>query len=312
MDRLKFIKGAVIVAGAGIVSTDFLLATSAPRTVKVLVWDERQPRQKQAYENFLGNEIANYLEKQPGLSVVSAALDDAEQGLSDNQLNNTDVLIWWGHARQAEVVAEKGKQIMEKIRAGSLSLIALHSAHWATPFVECMNEITRIRAKVNESGNQHEEFIYVQPPKQYTVPKYDSRLTPYTITRKFPEGKIKHEVHLPFCCFPAYRNDGKSSTVKVLKHRHPINKGIPSSFQIPETEMYDEPFHVPEPDEVVLEENWASGEWFRSGMTWKLGKGNVFYFRPGHETFPVYKQQWPLTILTNAVRWMGNNKTRRA
>jgi trehalose utilization protein len=32
-----------------------------------------------------------------------------------------------------------------------------------------------------------------------------------------------------------------------------------------QTEMYDEPFHVPEPDEVIFEERWASGEWFRSG-----------------------------------------------
>ena len=50
--------------------------------------------------------------------------------------------------------------------------------------------------------------------------------------------------------------------------------------------MYDEPFHVPEPDEVILEECWAAGEWFRSGMVWRLGKGRVFYFRPGHETYP--------------------------
>ena len=312
MNRRKFIEGTALVAGAGILSTNFLRAAPAPKKVRVLVWDERQPRQKQAYENFLGNQIADHLKQQAGLSVISAALDDADQGLSDSQLNQTDVLIWWGHQRQAEILPEKGKQIVEKIRAGNLSLIALHSAHWATPFVECMNEITRIRAKAGKPGNDDTEFSYVQPPKQYTVPKYDSRLTPYTITRKFPEGKIKHEVHLPFCCFPAYRNDGKPSMVKVLNQRHPIVKGIPASFQIPETEMYDEPFHVPEPDEVVLEERWANGEWFRSGMTWNLGKGNIFYFRPGHETFAVYKQQWPLTILTNAARWMGRNKTRGA
>ena len=305
MDRLKFIKSAALVAGAGVLSTDFLMAGSAAKTTRVLVWDERQPRQKEAYENFLGNQIAQHLQQQPGLSVMSVALDDEEQGLSDNHLNNTDVLIWWGHQRQAEILPEKGKQIVERIRAGSLSLIALHSAHWATPFVECMNEITRIRLNGSKRNNS-EEFVYVPPAKQYTVPKYDSRLTPYTITRKYSEGKIKHQVHLPFCCFPAYRNDGKPSTVKVLSQRHPIVKGIPPSFEIAQTEMYDEPFHVPEPDELVLEENWDNGEWFRSGMVWKLGKGNIFYFRPGHETFPVYKQQWPLTILANAVRWLGN------
>jgi trehalose utilization protein len=63
---------------------------------------------------------------------------------------------------------------------------------------------------------------------------------------------------------------------------------------------------VPEPDDVILEERWATGEWFRSGMLWRLGKGIVFYFRPGHETFPVYKEQLPLKILSNAVRWAAN------
>jgi trehalose utilization protein len=70
--------------------------------------------------------------------------------------------------------------------------------------------------------------------------------------------------------------------------------------------MYDEPFHVPEPDEVILEERWAPGEWFRGGMVWKIGQGRVFYFRPGHETFPVFRQPVPLQILANAARWLGS------
>ena len=69
--------------------------------------------------------------------------------------------------------------------------------------------------------------------------------------------------------------------------------------------MYDEPFHVPEPDAVLLEERWAGGEWFRSGCLWELGKGKVFYFRPGHETFAVYKEKPVLQILENAARWLG-------
>ncbi len=103
----------------------------------------------------------------------------------------------------------------------------------------------------------------------------------------------------------AYRGDGKPSFVKVLRPEHPIVEGVPPEFEIPQTEMYDEPFHVPPPDEVILEERWASGEWFRSGAVWKLGQGKVFYFRPGHETYPVYKQAIPLRIVTNAVRWLG-------
>ena len=80
---------------------------------------------------------------------------------------------------------------------------------------------------------------------------------------------------------------------------------LPSTFEIPKEEMYDEPFHVPDPDHVVFEERWPTGEWFRSGMLWKIGAGWVFYFRPGHETFPVYKQPLPLQVVTNAVNWLA-------
>ena len=130
--------------------------------------------------------------------------------------------------------------------------------------------------------------------------------------RKFPDNRVKATVQLPYCCFPAYRNDGKPSQIRVLRPDHPIVAGIPPEFELPHTEMYDEPFHVPEPDEVILEERWATGEWFRSGAIWKLGQGRVFYFRPGHETFAIYKEPIPLKILTNAargwrrrVRWLG-------
>jgi trehalose utilization protein len=83
-------------------------------------------------------------------------------------------------------------------------------------------------------------------------------------------------------------------------------KGLPKNFKIPQTEMYDEPFHVPEPDQILFEETWEKGEWFRSGMLWNLGKGKVFYFRPGHETFPVFKEEKVIQILSNAAKWMGS------
>jgi len=77
-------------------------------------------------------------------------------------------------------------------------------------------------------------------------------------------------------------------------------------FRIQHTEMYNEPFHVPEPDAVIFKENWEKGEWFRSGCLWNLGEGKVFYFRPGHETFSVYLQKEPLQVIENAVRWLGS------
>jgi trehalose utilization protein len=300
---------------------DFLLASSAAvitpwgqasgagrEDVNVVVWDERQPAQRKAYDNFLGNAIADHLRTQPGLSVRSVGLDDPGQGVGDDVLGPARVLVWWGHIRQGEVAPEVGRKIVERIKAGTLSMIVLHSAHWATPFMEAMNERTMLDV-VKEYRPGPGVIQYVRPPQRNTMPRADSRVTPYVQLRKFPEGsgKINQvEVHLPFCCFPAYRTDGKPSYLNVLKPEHPIVQGVPAKFEIPQEEMYDEPFHVPEPDEVILEERWATGEWFRSGLVWKIGAGRVFYFRPGHETFPVYKQPIPLRIVSNAVRWLAS------
>jgi trehalose utilization protein len=275
--------------------------------VNVVVWDERQPEQKEAYPGFLGDWVASYLKDRPGLAVRSVGLDDPRQGLSDDVLGGCDVLVWWGHRRQAEVAPEAGKALVGRVQAGTLSLLALHSAHWSTPFVEAMNERARADARKDVRGGPGEkvEFADVAPPRRYTLPKAEDRLTPYTSLRKFPGGTVKASVHLPYCCFPAYRTDGKPSRVRVLQPEHPVARGLPKEFELPHTEMYDEPFHVPEPDEVVLEERWAGGEWFRSGMAWRLGGGRVFYLRPGHETFPVYKEKLALQLLENAVRWLA-------
>jgi trehalose utilization protein len=275
---------------------------------KVLVWDEQQPAQEQAYANFLGNEIAGRLKSQTGISVRSVSINDPGQGLKSGELDDCNVLIWWGHVRHAEITPETGRSIVQRIKDGKLSLIALHSAHWSTPFVEAMNERTRINFAEQErgGGNDRVEVTYVAPSPRYTVPNADARLTPCWSWRKFPDAHAAATVHLPLCCFPAYRGDGKPSRVKVLKPDHPIVRGVPAEFELAQTEMYDEPFHVPEPDEVVLEERWASGEWFRSGAIWKLGKGRVFYFRPGHETYAVFTQPMPLLILANAVRWLAS------
>ena len=66
--------------------------------------------------------------------------------------------------------------------------------------------------------------------------------------------------------------------------------------------MYDEPFHVPKPDEVVVEERFEDGSWFRSVMVWNLGCGKVIYIRPGHETFPIFHDATMLKLVENACR----------
>jgi hypothetical protein len=172
-----------------------------------------------------------------------------------------------------------------------------------------MCEVTRERARQAWAGaDKRVEFDFVKPP-EFVGPKVDDPITPRSFVRKFPDGLTKVTVYLPNCAFPAWKEHGKPSYVTTLKTDHPLAKGIPQHFEISATEMYGEPFYVPEPDEVVFEERWESGDWFRCGCVWRLGKGKVFYFRPGHETFPVFQEKFPLQIIDNAVSWLGKEQT---
>src|SRR3954462_8364317 len=95
-------------------------ATAILHPIRVTVWDEQQPQQKPAYDNFLGNAIADYLKEQNGFKVTSVKLDDKEQGLSDELLNETDVLVWWGHVRNKDVKDELATKIVDRIKSGKL------------------------------------------------------------------------------------------------------------------------------------------------------------------------------------------------
>jgi trehalose utilization protein len=76
--------------------------------------------------------------------------------------------------------------------------------------------------------------------------------------------------------------------------------------------MYGEPFGVPEPLETVFVSWFAGGEVFRSGLTYKRGAGNIFYFRPGHETYPTYHDANVQRVIANAVKWAYNPNQRIA
>jgi trehalose utilization protein len=124
-----------------VLTTFFTASSSAAEPIRVLIWDEQQPQQKQAYgEKFLGETIAAHLATQSGLSVKTARLDDAEQGLSDATLNATDVLVFWCHRRVKDQDDARMEAVVKRVLDGKLALIALHSAHWAKPFVRLMQE----------------------------------------------------------------------------------------------------------------------------------------------------------------------------
>jgi len=90
---------------------------------------------------------------------------------------------------------------------------------------------------------------------------------------------------------------------------HPIAAGIPNPVDIEVEECYNEYFDIPQPDELIFNAAFEGCRSFRAGAAYHRGRGKVFYFQPGHETFPIYRQKEIQDIILNAVYW-ANNKTR--
>ncbi len=104
-------------------------------------------------------------------------------------------------------------------------------------------------------------------------------------------------------CSLCWREAGERERLWVCHPSHPITQGIDRYIEIPNAEMYGEPFGIPAPEEQIFVSWFEGGEVFRSGATWTRGNGKVFYFRPGHETYPIYYQPEIITVLKNAVHW---------
>ena len=111
-------------------------------------------------------------------------------------------------------------------------------------------------------------------------------------------------------CNLTWREAGERERLWGTSRSHPIAAGIGDYFELENEEMYGEPFGVPEPLETVFVSWFAGGEVFRSGLAYKRGAGNVFYFRPGHETYPTYFDANVQTVLRNAVKWAHNPAAR--
>jgi trehalose utilization protein len=104
-------------------------------------------------------------------------------------------------------------------------------------------------------------------------------------------------------CRLKWREAGEKERLWVIDPAHPIAQGLPECFELPRTEMYGEPFEVPPPEELVFISWFQGGEVFRSGCCWHRGRGKIFYFRPGHEDYPIYYDPNVLKVIENAVRW---------
>ena len=107
-------------------------------------------------------------------------------------------------------------------------------------------------------------------------------------------------------CALKWREAGERERLWTINQRHPIAAGIGEHFELENEEMYGEQFSVPEPLETVFISWFQGGEVFRSGLTWRRGAGNIFYFRPGHETYPTYHDSNVQKVLINGVKWAYN------
>jgi trehalose utilization protein len=218
-------------------------------SIRVTVWGEfrhekSNPQAAAIYPRGMHEAIASHLRNSKYLTVATATLDEPEHGCTLARVNETDVLIWWGHVAHADVQDAVVDRLHERVLAG-MGLIVLHSGHMSKLFRKLMG--TSCRLKWREADDR--EILWVTRPG------------------------------------------------------HPIVKGIEDHFLLGAEEMYGEFFDVPEPLETVLISSFTGGEVFRSGCTWSRGAGKIFYFRPGHETFPTYYDPNVLKVIENAVRW---------
>jgi trehalose utilization protein len=218
--------------------------------IKVLVWNEyiherEMENVAKIYPNGIHNAIADFLSCDD-ITVRTATLDDGNCGITQEILDDTDVIIWWGHAAHHKVPDEIAEMVKNAILSG-MGAIFLHSAHYSKPF----------RALLG---------------------------TP---------------------CSLCWRESDDSEILWVVEPSHPITQGIDRYFTLPGEETYGEPFAIPTPDKILFIGNFSGGEVFRSGCLFERGNGKIFYFQPGHETYPIYHDKNVQTVIRNAVRFVA-------
>jgi len=104
-------------------------------------------------------------------------------------------------------------------------------------------------------------------------------------------------------CDLKWREADDKERLWVVAPGHPIAEGIGEYIEIEKEEMYGEHFDIPAPDELIFTSWFTGGEVFRSGCTYTRGNGKIFYFRPGHETYPTYHHKDVQQVIINAVKW---------
>lgn len=216
--------------------------------VKVTVWNEFLHEKvheevKAVYPDGIHNALAKGIAA-GDIEVATATLEEPEHGLTEERLNNTDVLIWWGHMGHDKVDDAIVERVQQRVLNG-MGLIVLHSGHFSKIFKKLMG-----------TG-----------------------------------------------CDLKWREADEKERIWVVNPAHPIAAGLPEYITLEQEEMYGEHFDIPAPDELIFVSWFEGGEVFRSGCTFSRGQGKIFYFRPGHETYPTYYNSQILQVIQNGVRW---------
>lgn len=215
--------------------------------IKVLIYNEyyhernHNERAQKIYPQGIHEVLKQALSDE--FSVETVTLETIDR-ITKEKLQNTDVLIWWGHVQHREVPDETAILVQQAVLEG-MGLIVLHSGHHSKPF--------RLLMGTN--------------------------------------------------CNLTWREDGDRELLWVCNPSHPIAKDLGRFVVIDHEETYGEPFSVPEPDELVFIANFEGGEVMRAGCCYKRENGKIFYFQPGHETFPTYYNPEIIKIIKNAIRW---------
>src|SRR5258706_3233299 len=107
--------------------------------IRVLIWNEGRheklnPKVAEIYPNGMQGAIAAHLKKFPEFTVSTSSLDDPEQGCSEKGINDTDVLLWWGHMYHDDVADAAVERVQHRVLAG-LGAIVLLSGHFSQNFL---------------------------------------------------------------------------------------------------------------------------------------------------------------------------------
>ncbi len=105
------------------------------KPLRVTVWNEfvherELPEIRAVYPEGIHGCLRSFLEKEQDITVTCVTLDMPNQGITKELLDNTDVLIWWSHARQEDITDETVRLVRNAVHSG-MGLIALHSAHFS-------------------------------------------------------------------------------------------------------------------------------------------------------------------------------------